>query len=227
MKAKATFLLSIGLLLVSLPAFAGPPAHAGVTRTQIEGVDNWGWQGPPLATPTITCPGGELMVDSFGIPYCSDSNTGRLHARNGAAWSCMTSDDPRMTGVGLYTSNWNFDADSSGSVWGTWKLVPTEDCDKDAVYTEEYEDFVENATSFWRGTWNGQRQAYSVNGFNIWIGELKIIGRGVGGDLDGLQFKGTEWVETYTPVPVPYEFLPPVMGLFDEPEADFIGTIKE
>jgi hypothetical protein len=31
----------------------------------------------------------------------------------------------------------------------------------------------------------------------------------------------------YTPTPIPYEFLPPALGLFDEPEGVFIGTIKE
>ena len=224
MQIKATFVLSIGLLLLSLPVFAGPPANAGANRVQIEGFDNWGWIDAPLSAATITCPGGELMLDPFGTPYCANSNTGRLNLRDGVAWSCMTANDPRMTGVGLFTSNANFDADYSGSVWGKWMIVPTEDCDKDGFYPEE---LVTNATSFWRGTWNGQRHFYSVDGFNIWIGELKIVGKGVGGDLHGLHFKGTEWIETYTPLPIPYEYLPAVLGLFDEPEGYFLGTIKE
>lgn len=224
MQIKATFVLSIGLLLLSLPVFAGPPANAGANRVQIEGFDNWGWRDSPISPATITCPGGEFMVDSFGSPYCADSTTGRLNLRDGVGWSCMTTNDPRMSGVGLFTSNANFDADSSGSVWGTWTMVPTENCDKDGFYPEE---LVMTATSFWRGTWNGQRQFYSANGFNIWIGELKIVGKGVGGDIDGLHFKGTEWIETYTPLPVPYEFLLPLPALFDVPEGYFIGTITE
>lgn len=125
MQIKATFLLSIGLLLLSLPVLAGPPANAGAIRIQIEGFDNCGWIDAPLSPATITCPGGELMLDPFGTPYCPNSNTGRLNLRDGVAWSCMIANDPRMTGVGLLTSNANFDADYSGSVWGKWMIVPT------------------------------------------------------------------------------------------------------
>ena len=222
MKIKATILLGTGLLLVSLPGFAEPSADAGVTRTLIEGSDNWGWQGGPPSTTEITCPGGELME-----PFdCSDSMTGRLHLRDGAGWSCMTSNDLRMTGVGLYTSNGNFDADSNGPVWGEWKVVPLVNCNKDAVYSEEYEDLVNEATTFWHGTWNGQRRFDSDQ--NAWVGDLKVVGKGIGGDLEGLHFKGRMWITTYTPFPIPYEYIfPPGSVPFDMPEAYFIGTLKE
>ena len=78
MQIKATILMIIGLFLVSIPVFAGPPADKGVTRTPIEGSDNWGWQGGLPSTPSITCPGGELK-EGFD---CSDSMTGRLHIRD-------------------------------------------------------------------------------------------------------------------------------------------------
>lgn len=231
MNILATFLLSICLVFLSLPVYGGPPAKAGVTRTPIEGVDNWGYKGGPPSTPKISCPGGVLMP---GFD-CSDSPTGRLHLRDGAGWSCMTSNDWRMTGVGLYTSNSNFDADSNGPVWGEWKMVPMEPgvkCDKDAEYSLVYEDFVNDATSFWHGTWNGQRQFDSHKGG--WVGDLKVVGKGVGVDLDGLHFKGTMWITTYTPFPLPYEaFIPynPNIPVDEQPrdlpEAYFIGTIKE
>jgi hypothetical protein len=216
-------LLFIGAVLAPA-SFAAEDTAFGVTHSQIEGFDNWAWNDVPLSPSTRTCPGGQLVVDPFIGPYCSDSNTGRMHFRDGASWSCVTTNDPRMTGVGLYTSNGNFDANSTGSVWGTWMIVPTEDCDKDGPYPEE---LVMTATSFWDGTWNGQRQRYNVNGFNVWISDLKLVSKGIGGDLDGLHFKGMELIETYTPSPIPNEFLPPVLGLFDEPEAVFMGTIKE
>jgi hypothetical protein len=216
-------LLFAGAVIVPA-SFASEISASAVTRTHIEGFDNWAWNDTPLSPSTVTCPGGELLFAPLIGPYCSDSTTDRLHFRDGAAWSCMTSNDPRMNGIGLYTSNGNFDADSSGSVWGTWMMVPTEDCDKDGPYPEE---LVMTATTYWDGTWRGLRQVYSVNGFNVWIGELKLVGRGVGEEFDGLHFKGTEWIETYTPSPIPYEFLPPVLGLFDEPEGKFVGTIKE
>jgi hypothetical protein len=138
----------------------------------------------------------------------------------------MTSDDLRMTGIGVYTSSGNFDADSNGPVWGEWKMVPVADCNKDAVYTDEYEDLVNNAINFWYGTWNGQRQF--DGDLNAWVGELKVVGHGFGGNLDRLQFKGTMWITTFTPFPIPYEYIFPYGSeLFDMPEAYFIGTIKE
>ena len=222
MKIMAKILSGIGLLLVSLPAFANPPVDAGVTRTDIEGWDNWGWQGGPPANPDIWCPGGELME-----PFdCSDSMTGRLHFRGGAGWSCTSSNDPRMRGVGVYTSNGNFDADSNGPVWGEFKIVPLEGCNKDAVYSEEYEDFVNDATSFWYGTWNGQRQFDSDK--KAWVGDIKFRAKGFGETLDGQHFKGLMWITTYTPFPMPYEYIFP-MGSepFNLPEAYFIGEIKD
>ena len=44
---------------------------------------------------------------------------------------------------------------------------------------------------------------------------------------ESLHFKGTELIRTYTPFPVPYEFLPPELGLFDVPEAYLTGTITD
>ena len=214
-------LLFMGVL-IGPASLADENSVSGVTRTHVEGVDNWGWNGGPQADSKITCPGGEFMVPF----YCADSTTGRLHFRDGAGWSCMTSSDPRMTGIGLYTSNGNFDVDSNGPVWGEWKVVPMLDCNKDANFSEVYEDLVNNAASFWHGTWNGQRLFDSDK--NAWVGELKIVGNGFGGDIDGLHFKGMEWITTYTPFPMPYEYIFPYGSEpFDMPEAYFIGTITE
>ena len=224
MRIKATFILSIGLLMSSLPVVADPPADVGVARTQIEAYDNWGWKDNPLSVGTITCPGGELTFDSFGMPYCANSTTGRLHFRDAVVWSCAISDDSRMTGVALYKTQAEFDANSSGTVFGTWKIVPMTDCDKDGLFPEEQ---VATATAFWSGTWNGKRLFYMDNGFSVWIGDFRIVGKGIGGDIDGLHFKGTELIRTYTPFPVPYEFLPPELGLFDVPEAYLTGTITD
>ena len=164
------------------------------------------------------------MQDDSGLPYCADSTTGRLHFRDAVFWSCMTTDDPRTTGVGVFSIKGNFGADSSGPVWGTWKIVPTADCDKDGLYPEQ---LVMTSTTFWQGTWNGKRLYFSDNGFNVWVGELKIVGKGIGGDIHGLHFNGTELIRTYTPFPLPYEFLPLELGLFDEAEGLFTGTITE
>ena len=99
--------------LVFVPAsYAAEPSKVGVTRTQIEGVDDVGWNDTPHSSSTITCLGGELVIDPFARPCCSDSSTGSLHFRDGAAWSCIKSNDPRMTCVSLNTSSRNFDTNS-------------------------------------------------------------------------------------------------------------------
>lgn len=224
----------IFVLCLSTPLFMGTligPASladessvSGVTRTEIEAFDNWGWQDNPLSLGTITCPGGELMLDPFGMPYCANSTTGRLHFKDAVLWSCMISDDPRFGGVAVFSVKANFDAESSGSVWGTWKIVPMEDCDKDGLYPNE---LVETSTTFWSGIWNGKRLFYNYMGFDVWVGDFRIVGKGIGGDINGLHFEGTELIQTYTPFPVPHEFLPPELGLFDVPEGYLTGTITE
>jgi hypothetical protein len=224
MNMKVAFLLIIGSLLLSLPVLADRPADAGVKRTQIEGYDNWAWKDNPISPGTTTCPGGELVFDPFGMPYCADSATGRLHIRDVVLWACVTSpDDPRMTGVGLFTVNGNLDADSSGPVWGKWTIVPLEGCDKDGFYPEEQ---VTSSTRFWHGSWQGKRLFYSDMGIPVWIGDLELVGKGNGGDIDGLHFKGTELITTYTSFPLPYEVLG-IPGLYDMPEGFITGTIKE
>ncbi len=72
------------------------------------------------------------------------------------------------------------------------------DCDKDGLYPEEY---VMTSTKYWRGTWNGTRLYYNFAGFDVWIADLKIGGKGIGGDIDGLHFEGTELIEMYTSFP--------------------------
>ena len=215
-------LLVVGVMTVPA-SFAEEHSMFGVTRTPIEGSDNWGYIGGPPSDSKITCPGGVLIGPPFD---CSDSPTDRLHFRDGAGWGCTTTNDPRMTGISVSTSNGNFDADSNGPVWGEWKFVPMVGCIKDADYSTEYEDLVNNATTFWHGTWNGQRQFDSD--MNAWVGELKAVAKGVGVGLDGLQFKGTMWITTFTPFPMPYEYIfPPGSEPYNMPEAVFIGTIKE
>ena len=223
MQTTAKILLGISLIMVSLPVLATPPADAGVTRTQIEAWDNWGWQGGPESSARIICPGGELTDDPFP---CYDSKTGRVYVRGGAGWSCITSDDPRMTGLGLWTTSINFDADATGPGWGEFRIVQMSGCNKDADYSNEYEDLAEHATIFWHGTWNGQR--YFDSELNAWVLEVQMIGKGFGEGLDGLHFRGTERITMFTPFPMPYEYLFPYGSEeFDMPEAYLIGTIKD
>ena len=224
MRMKVVFLMGIGSLLLSSPVIADGPADAGAERTQVEGFDNWAWRDNPVSPGTLTCPGGELVFDPFGMPYCANSPTGRLNIRDSVLWACVTSPaEPRMTGVGIFSVNANLAADSSGPVWGKWKIVPMENCDKDGLFPA---DLVMAATRYWRGSWQGKRLFYGDMIVPFWVGDLKLIGKGKGGNLEGLRFKGTELITTYTPFPLPYEALG-IPELFDAPEGIISGTIKE
>jgi hypothetical protein len=236
MKNIATFLLSISLLLLSLPALSGPPADAGVKRTEVIGEDDWAITNP-ISLGTITCPGGELAFDAVGMPYCADSNTGRLHYRDAVFWGCVTARnavtneiDPRMTGIAYYEIWGNWDAESTGPVGGTWKVVPSNaigpeyTCERLGPFPEEQ---VANASEYWLGTWNGKRSYQEFADMGFWVGEFRLVGKGYGGTLEGLHFKGEEVVPTYTAFPVPYEFLPPDFGLYDVAEGVLTGTITE
>lgn len=242
MKNIATFFFGIGLLLISLPALSGPPADAGVKRTDIVAEDDWAITNP-ISLGTITCPGGELDYDLVGLPFCANSNTGRLHYRDSVFWACVTvidSSDPTdssassMTGIAYYEIWGNWDAESTGPVGGTWKIVPSEVISK--VIGEDYtcdrlgpfpEDLVANASDYWFGTWIGKRSYQEFGDMGFWVGEFRIVGKGYGETLEGLHFTGEERVPTYTPFPVPYEFLPPDSGLNDVAEGVLTGTITE
>lgn len=223
MKNIATFLLSIGLLVLSLPALSGPPADAGVERTDILAGDNWAITNP-ISLGTIMCPGGELAFDTVGLPFCANSSTGRLHYRDSVFWGCVTASDSRMTGVALYEIWGNWDAESTGPVGGTWKIVPSSACDRLGPFPE---DLVANASDYWSGTWTGKRSYQEFGGMGFWVGEFRIIGKGYGETLEGLHFRGEEVVPTFTAFPVPYEFLPPELGLYDQAEGTLTGTITE
>ena len=243
MKNFATFLFSIGLLLLSLSAVAGPPADAGVKRTDIVGADDWAITNP-ISLGTHTCPGGTADWDPMGLPICVDSNTGRLHYRDAIFWGCVSAKnpvtdeiDPRMTGIAYYEIWGNWDAAMTGPVGGTWKIVPSTaiepDDPDDGVYQcnklEPYPaEKVANAGEYWSGTWTGKRSYQDFGEFGFWLGEFKIRGKGYGGTLEGLHFNGEEVVPTYTPFPVPYEYLLAVMpDLFHVAEGTLTGTITE
>lgn len=218
MRNKATILLGIGLLIVSLAASAD-----GGKRTHIEGSDNWGYLGGPEMSSRVICPRDELSDNPFP---CPDLLTGRIHVRDGAGWSCYTSDDPRTTGLGLWVTAVNFDADGNAEAWGEWYVVPMVGCNKDVAYSGEYENLVRNAASFWHGTWSGERQFDSDQ--NAWVLTVAMQGKGFGNGLDGLQYKATEWITTFTPLPAPYEAIfPPGTVEYDMPEGYFSGVITE
>jgi hypothetical protein len=213
MIVKNLFFVIIGSLSLWLPAFAEAPADAGVERTEVVVLDDWPG-AEPLSTGTIKCPGGELEMLDEVTPFCAA--TGLVNLRDLALWSCFTSDDPRLTGVTMFTLNGNLDAAYTGPVWGKWTTVPSQRCDPT--------DLIEPSV-YWKGTWQGQRKYHCDGGSCFWIGDLDVVGKGHGGIIDGIHIKGTELATTYTPLPIPWEFIPgfPVTG----PEGVATLTLKE
>jgi len=213
MSVKTLFFVIIGSLCIWLPAFSEAPADAGVERTKVIVLDDWPG-AEPLSTGTIKCPGGELVMLNEATPYCAA--TGLVHLRDMALWSCFTSVDPRLTGVTMFTLNGNLDAAYTGPVWGKWTTVPSQRCDPT--------DLIE-PTVFWKGTWQGQRTYHCDGEMCFWIGDLDVVGKGYGGIIDGFHIKGNELATTYTPLPIPWEFIPefPVTG----PEGIATLTLKE
>ena len=80
---------------------------------------------------------------------------------------------------------------------------------------------------YWKGTWHGQRSRYCEDMQCLWIGDLYLVGKGYGGDIDGIHLKGNETLTTYTPFPVAWELLPPDLGLPGGPEGIITAKIKE
>ena len=214
---------SLALLAAAL-LFA--TAGVGQQRTEIVALDDWPLDAA-ISMGTLNCPGGEVVTDpSTGISMCSPGS--RTHLRDAAYYSCVQgftidgAPEPRFTGVMYGEMSVNWDAAYAGAVWGTWLLVPAESCDLAALDDPE---------SYWVGSWQGQRTAVCVAGPCLWVGNLRFVGRGRGDGLEGLRFRGTEMVLTYTPLPLSYELLP-IFG-FCQPgscptgaEGHFTGTIR-
>ncbi len=214
MDVKTLLVITIGLLCLSCPALADKPADKGGNLTKVVIEDDWP-AADPLEKGTMNCPGGEIEFINPVTPICA--TTGRIHFRDMAWWACYTSKDPRLSGVGKATASGNFDANYTGPVWGTWTIVPSPDC--------KLLDLTNHPTMFWEGTWQGQRSRVCSGVGCLWIGDLKLVGKGYGGIIDGLHFKGNEVITTYTPLPVPWEYIPNFP--LDGPEGIITATIKE
>ncbi len=215
-------LLQIGILGVAalLLFLAAGPAFGSKARTNIVGVDDW--PADAFIDPgTLTCAGGELVWANPVTPVCPGS--GRLRMRGAVGYGCTQAQEvsggapePRVSGVVGFEVNGNLDAEYSGSVWGTWRIVPG-DCQASRLFDPE--------TPHWSGNWVGQRLRFCQEAGCRWIGEIKLVGKGHGGLLEGLHFRGSETITTFTPLPVPWELigLCPPCG----PEGVFRGTIKD
>jgi hypothetical protein len=106
---------------------------------------------------------------------------------------------PLFSGTTWYSVNANWDLDYTGPVGGDFIVVPSPTCDV-AV--------LDDPESFWEGTWTGKRTVSCEDDVCTWVGHFKVVGKGHGGEIDGLQFRATEEFTTFTPLPVPWDVIP-------------------
>ncbi len=202
-----------------LPSAILADVDQGDMRTEVMMIDGWPADAF-MCLGGISCPGGELEWINEVTPICPSS--GRIHVRKMTNYTCYTAftasgaPEPRLTGVGVYDINANFDSDYTGPVWGDFLIVPSTECDPAALDDPEV---------YWKGTWQGRRSATCDETSCTWIANLKIVGKGIGGDIEGKHFNGGEIITTYTPLPVSWELIPgfPVGG----PEGIVTGVIME
>ena len=214
-----------GLILLSSALYADKPTDKALPfhRTDVMAADDWPADSM-LDMGAIYCPGGELEWLDPVTPVCPGS--GRIHLREIVGYGCYMasvngSPEPRFSGVGMFEVNGNLRADYSGPVWGTWMVVPSKDCDP--------LDLVDPPV-YWKGVWQGLRSMFCNDGGCSWVGSLKLVGKGHGGELQGLHFKGTEIITTFTPMPIPWELIGvcgPDPSVPCGPEGVITGVIKE
>lgn len=211
----AAIIFVVGMMIV------GTVAVAGVARLEIVGYDDWPADST-LDPGEMWCAGSELTMANPVTPVCEQ--TGQLKSRDAMAYACVGASDtdgvpvPEFSGVAVYVLNANFDATYSGPVWGTWLTVPADACDKELLAEPEV---------YWQGTFVGKRTRVCEGEQCMWVGNLKLVGRGHGGDLEGRRFKGTETVVTYSPAPLPYELMGICTPPACPPEGVVTGVIKK
>lgn len=178
----------------------------GALKSEFVATDDW-FLGGDLGQ--IHCPGGEFTGNPFQ-PCPPGTN---IHVRDSIGQSQAISDDPRVTGILTYTFNGNFDESFTGPVWGTWTLE------------------VAACNGIWEGIWNGKRTLLpglpGPAGMGTWIGVIRLTGHGYGGCVDGLRFRATEIITTYSPFPVAYEMILPCGDPMCPPEGVLTGRILE
>ena len=175
-----------------------------------------------LSMGAVWCSEGETMWADPVTPYCPEGGT--LKLRDIELYSCFSAFDedgapePGLSGTAWYSINGNFDLDYTGPVSGEFMVVPSPACDVELVLDPEPD-------VYWKGSWTGKR-TYVCEGDDCkWVGNFKVVGKGHGGEIDGLQFRGTEEFITFTPLPIPWEMIPGWPYPFFGPEGVVTGVI--
>lgn len=147
----------------------------------------------------FACPGGEVYITPEGTPAC-DGGKG-MHIRNTEMYSCVGNSQPsddRLEGTMWFSINANFDQEYTGPIFGKFRMVPSVGCNTAHLV---------NPDVYWEGSWQGTRELVGIDP-PTWVGVFNVVGQGVGGELAGLQFRATEEIITFTPVPLAWDLLP-------------------
>ncbi len=124
----------------------------------------------------VMCPGNTPT----GNPMLPCPQGSRIVSRGTLLLIRTESDNPALTGWLTLEHNANFAPDYSGPVWGKFSIQL-------------------DAGGSWEGTWNGIR---TKTGDSLWVVHLRIVGHGLGGNVDGMQVKGTGQITAITPMPI-------------------------
>ncbi len=142
-----------------------------------------------ISTPTVRCPGYEPTGDP--MQPCPVGS--RTHLRGTVLVSRLESADPAMAGWMTVELNGNLDARFAGPVWGTFR-------------TEL------DAGGAWEGTYQGLRIAEE----GYWTAALNVIGKGYGGDVDGMKLMAVDQI--WTPFAIPIGYFGTIEGRILDPK---------
>ena len=135
--------------------------------------------GAVLDPGSVTCPG----TQPTGNPTEPCAAGSRIHLRGLSAMSRVVSESPLLTGWLYSEGSANFDANATGHVWGTFRL----ELDSGGV---------------WIGSWSVDRT--KVEDVNMWVGRGEFVGRGISGNVDGMQLRFSEVLTSYMPLAIVY-----------------------
>lgn len=168
-RVKAIFLAAA--LVILLPMLAAAQAvTTQLTATELFDPLNLlgnGNIGAFLDPGSVNCPG----TQPTGNPIQPCPAGSRINMRGTSVTSRFVSQSPLLTGWFYSEGSANFDANASGHVWGTFRL----ELDSGGV---------------WIGSWIVDRT--KVDGVNVWVGRGTFVGRGTGGNIDGMQLRFSE-----------------------------------
>ena len=182
MKARELVIILLVLFVVGSTAMLGQAGAAKKTPVAgTETFDPFGMLGAPvgqiLDPGTVRCPGHDPTGDP--LQPCPVGSRSRI--RGFTYVSRVDSMDASLSGNMTVELNANFDADSTGPVWGTFSLA------LDAGGTLD-------------GTFQGRRMQEDDH----FIVPLQVSGQGTGGGVDGVHLMAVDLITAFSPGPFPY-----------------------